>query len=210
MGPHSVLLVYCPDHPDLVRAFYFLRYGLQNRTIVALNTLFLIIVLFYVYPLKFLAKFLLLPIASLAGQDELFQEIRSMMPFGEMSTLMIIYGTGATFIFIVLTLMYRYAFKRSDELGLNEIETFDTRTSMQTNLLMASVPALSVVLAILFRNNKAGGAISGFSYMIYPVVMFGHGYLVDKKRKQLLLNSELEKPVLHKEEPAKTEELLDS
>jgi uncharacterized membrane protein len=38
--------------------FYY-RYGLRNTTVIVWNTLFLIIVLFYVYPLKFLCKFLL-------------------------------------------------------------------------------------------------------------------------------------------------------
>ena len=35
---------------------FFLRYGLKNSKIVALNTILLFIILFYVYPLKFLAK----------------------------------------------------------------------------------------------------------------------------------------------------------
>src|SRR6185295_5679828 len=33
---------------------FFFRYGLRNGQIIALNSLFLVIVLFYVYPLKFL------------------------------------------------------------------------------------------------------------------------------------------------------------
>ena len=42
--------------------FYF-RYGIRSGRVIVLNTLFLVIVLFYVYPLKFLTKLILIPIA---------------------------------------------------------------------------------------------------------------------------------------------------
>src|SRR5690606_4445590 len=39
---------------------FFIRYGFRNKYIVFLNILLLFIVLFYVYPLKFLAKLLVI------------------------------------------------------------------------------------------------------------------------------------------------------
>jgi len=115
--------------------FYF-RYGLRNGTVLLLNTLFLIIVLFYVYPLKFLTKLILWPVAYIFNQDEIMVELNKTYAGTDMAYLMVIYGIGATSFFAVLMLMYRYALKNAALLQLNEIEEFDTKASMHANFLM--------------------------------------------------------------------------
>jgi len=166
---------------------FFLRYGLRHGKMVVLNTLFLVIVLFYVYPLKFLTKVIILtPIAYLFKEESILSEMSTIIKLEDMSELMIIYGVGAASVFFVLMLMYRYAYKKSDELGLSEIERFDTQTSIRTNLLMALVPTLSVMLAFLLRNSWLAGPVSGFTYMLYTPLMFSHGRIVERKRKKLL------------------------
>ena len=171
---------------------FFFRYGMRNGKIIVLNTLFLIIVLFYVYPLKFLAKLILVPIADLFGQDELLVELKGVISARDIGDLMIIYGMGATGVFLMIMLLYRYALNQADELELNEIEKFDTRASIRTNLLMGSIPLLSVVLAILFRNSWYAGMISGFTYFLYSPVMFIHGRKTDKRRKEFLARTQSE------------------
>jgi uncharacterized membrane protein len=165
---------------------FFFRYGLRNGRIIVLNTMFLILVLFYVYPLKFLTKLILFPIGILFKQENLLNELQGMIRGQDVADLMIIYGLGATGVFFVLMLMYRYALKSATELGLNEIELFDTRVSVRTNLLMGSVPLISVLLAVLFRSYKYAGMISGFSYFLYTPLMILHGKSVGKKRQKLL------------------------
>jgi uncharacterized membrane protein len=166
---------------------FFYRYGLRNTKVIVLNTMFLIIVLFYVYPLRFLWKFLLLnPLARLFNQETLLKELSEMAKPKDIPSLMIIYGLGAASIFILLMMMYRYALKNSELLDLNKIEEFDTRTSMITNSLMATVPMLSVVLAFLFRNNPWGGMISGVSYFLYMPLMFIYSARRMKQRKKIL------------------------
>lgn len=165
--------------------FYF-RYGLRNSTMVVLNSMFLIIVLFYVYPLKFLTKLIEFPIALLLNDTALFDELSSMISANDMADLMIIYGLGAASVFLTLMLMYRYALKKSAELELNEIEILDTKTSITVNLLMAAVPLLSVLLALVFYNFWQAGMIAGFAYFLYMPVMFIYGGLAEKRRKKLL------------------------
>jgi hypothetical protein len=113
-----------------------------------------------------------------------------MMEGGTVTQLMVIYGLGAASIFIVLALMYRYALKKADELDLNEIERFDTRTSIRTNLLMASVPILSAIFALIFGETRLGQMTSGFVYFLYTPLMFTHGAMVNAARKKLLKNAE--------------------
>lgn len=165
--------------------FYF-RYGLRSGGVVVLNTIFLVIVLFYVYPLKFLTKLVLIPVAYLFDVKSLQTQLMTMIRPEEVGDLMIIYGAGATCVFFTLMLMYRYALKAAERLELNELEKFDTRTSIRTNLLMGSVPLLSVVMAILFHRAWYAGMVSGFTYFLYTPVMLWHGSHVTKKRKILL------------------------
>lgn len=82
--------------------------------------------------------------------------------------------------------MYQYAGKKSAELELDEIELYDTRVSLRSNLLMASVPMLSVFLALIFRSNTYVGAIAGFTYFLYTPLMFWYFNRAEKKRKKLI------------------------
>jgi uncharacterized membrane protein len=177
--------------------FYF-RYGLRNGTIIVLNSVFLVITLFYVYPLKFLARTILLPLTYLADETAMFNDLSGMIQAGDFGALMIIYGLGAASSFIVLALMYRHALKMRVELELNEIEVFDTRAKIQANLLLASVPILSALVAMFLINSPWAPAIAGPLYFIYTPIMFIWGHRTDKKRAKLLkkLEQREEQPTL--------------
>jgi uncharacterized membrane protein len=166
--------------------FYY-RYGMRSGHTVFLNSLFLIIVLFYVYPLKFLTKLFLFPVAILFDIEWLFNDLRQMIAPSDMGDLMIIYGLGATATSFTLMLMYRHAWKKRVELDLNELEQFDTKVSIQINFLMGIVPVGAVLVAIIFYDSYLSGMLSGFTYMLYTPIMFWHGRGVDKKRSALLL-----------------------
>lgn len=172
---------------------FFLRYGIRNGRIVILNSLFLVIVLFYVYPLKFLTKLILFPIAYLLEEASILNELATMIHGEDVADLMIIYGLGAASVFFVLRLIYSYANNNADQLGLNEIERFDTETKINTNTLMGIVPLLSVSVAIIFYNQWIAGLLSGVTYFLYTPIMAIHGRRNSKLRKQLLGRIEQEK-----------------
>lgn len=170
---------------------FFIRYGFRSGRIVLLNSILLFLLLFYVYPLKFLTKLLVKIyfgfIAPLFGIDtNVGKEINTMISATEMNQLMVIYGLGAASLFIVLMLMYRYALKQKGELELNEIEIFDTKASVVANLLMASIPLLSVFLVVVIPNPIVGSAVSGFTYFLYWPVMSLYGNRSEKQRKRLI------------------------
>lgn len=174
--------------------FYF-RYGLRNGVVIFLNTIFLVIVLFYVYPLKFLTRLILVPVAHLFNNQNLITEFSGVIRGENVSELMMIYGIGASAVFFVLFLMYRYAYKKADELELNEIERFDTRTRIRTNLLMGIVPMISTVLAWIFMGSWLAGPIAGFSYFLYLPFMSINAIRVAKNREALLKSLKVDLPV---------------
>jgi Endosomal/lysosomal potassium channel TMEM175 len=99
---------------------FFRRYGLQDGWTVAINSLLLFLVLFYVYPLKFLFTSLVdrfLGIESEGG-------IRSV---AELRSVMLIYGLGFVAVFVCLVLLYLHAWRRRDELELDELERHEAR-----------------------------------------------------------------------------------
>ena len=80
---------------------YSVRFGLQDVKTVALNTLLLFLVLFYVYPLKFHFKVLYKLFYVLStGNREAAQELFTFtLKLEDGPTLMIIYGLGVSAIF---------------------------------------------------------------------------------------------------------------
>jgi hypothetical protein len=91
---------------------FFWRYRLQRPGVVFLNCLSLFFVLFYVYPLKFLYFGLFGAAWPVNAAD------------ARMS--LVVYGAGFAAVFLVHALWCLHAWRRRDELGLNEMETLRT------------------------------------------------------------------------------------
>ncbi|MEP1035635.1 TMEM175 family protein [Ekhidna sp.] len=168
---------------------FFLRYGLQNTKTVTVNTFLLFLVLIYIYPLKFLARFLVELYSGLifGMPDNFMDDFGGNMNSDNMTLLMTAYGAGATFIFLAMTWLYRHAYNRREDLKLNEYEIFATRVSLWQNLLMSSIPFLSTMIAFLhpFGHGALNFGFAGFIYMLYPPVMITFGYRVKKKSKKI-------------------------
>ena len=147
------------------------RYGLEDPYTVFLNTVLLFLVLFYVYPLKFVFTIIF---AELTGTAP-----ASHFGWHEASVLMRIYASGFISVFLLFALMYERAYKLRKELGLNEVESLETRLAVQQNLIMASVGALSFVLA--FKNP----AWAGWSYFLLGPVLTIHGTVYGKRVRLL-------------------------
>jgi len=162
---------------------YFHRYGLKSTYIVFLNATLLFITLFYVYPLKFLAQVL---VNIFAGSLLQYRDTAPLITWEQMRITMVIYGLGAAAIFIIFSMMYQYALRKKEQLQLNAIELLDTKISVRENLLMASIPSVSVIVTLLFGMYSIGSMISGFVYFLYFPVMYTHGYLSNKNRNKLI------------------------
>lgn len=157
---------------------FFRRYGLQDGRIIWLNAALLFVVLFYVYPLKFLFTlvinqvFLRLPSAVGAATTP-----------GQARQLFIVYGSGVIAVFGMLALLYAYALRRRGELGLDRIELFDTRSSLARNLLAAGVGAVSIVIALVVPDRMIG--LAGYAYFLFAPVFAMHGSIAGSRRRKL-------------------------
>ncbi len=147
------------------------RYGLEDGYTVLLNVTLLFVVLFYVYPLKFVFTMLFLQVIGQAppGSLDAYQA----------SVVMRIYAAGFAAVFLLFMLMYAHAYKLRRLIGLTNAEVLETRTSIQSNALMVLIAAASFVVA--FRSP----AWSGWVYAIIGPAMTVHGSISGKRVRQL-------------------------
>ncbi|MEA2339274.1 MAG: hypothetical protein QOE82_3281 [Thermoanaerobaculia bacterium] len=123
---------------------FFRRYGIEDRVTVILNLVLLFMVLFFVYPLKFLFNVILTDprmkqtIATAHGLERVVLPEHKPLIFA-------IFGAGFFGVMVVFTLLYRHAWKKREELGLNEFEIFETEHSVR-RLSVASGVGLTYFL----------------------------------------------------------------
>jgi hypothetical protein len=120
---------------------FFRRYGLQDGTSIVLNSMLLFVVLFYVYPLKFMFDSFLAQF--LAAQPGLVP-----MTFRQLARASAIYGFGFFLLFIMFALLYRHAYNKREELELTALEVFDVKMYAGHHLVSAGVGAIAVLVAI--------------------------------------------------------------
>ena len=154
---------------------HFRRYGLEDGTTMFLNIALLFVVLFIVYPLKFMFGFLL---AWFAG--DLATAVTS-FGLGPVSAgrLLAIYSVGFVALYVVLALMGAHALRLRDRLELNDVEVTMTKTLIVSHCIMISVGTLVVVLALTLPTPFQGSA--GWAYMLLAIAHPVHGYFALKK-----------------------------
>jgi hypothetical protein len=152
---------------------------------VLLNGVLLFVVLFYVYPLKFVFTLMLNLFTGGGGQVRLPNGVveRMVENADQIAVLMIIFGAGYVAVFGVFVLLYWHAYRRRSLLGLNELEVFDTREDIQESALNVGIGTLSIALALSGAGRFAG--LAGMTYMLCPIVLTTHGMLMGRRRRKI-------------------------
>jgi len=177
---------------------FFRRYGLQDTITIVLSAVLLFVVLFYVYPLKFLFTFLVSRFTGGHGEVRLPNgNIESMLDNdGQMGTLMLIFGAGYLAIFLVFVLLHIHAYRKREQLELNELEKFDTISSIQEAVLNSAIAIVS--MSIVWFGGARMAGFAGMAYMFTGVVMAIHGFIMGARRKKLeehFVSQQLAQPV---------------
>jgi uncharacterized membrane protein len=164
---------------------FFRRYGLQDATTVWLNAALLFVVLFYVYPLKFLFSFLIDIFTGGHGEVRLPNgNVEEMIENNQqMGSLMLIFGIGYLAVFGVFVLLHLHAYRKREQLDLTEIERFDTISSIQESALNCGIALVSISIVMLAGARYSG--LAGMCYMMTGLVMAIHGFVMGARRKKL-------------------------
>ena len=169
---------------------FFRRYGMQDTATILLNAALLFLVLFYVYPLKFLFSVLvdgLTGTGTAAGSQAHPGQLEPAITALQMPWLMVIYGLGFVAVFFVFTLLYRHALRMREVLELDEVEVLLTRSGLQAHLINVAVGVVSVGVAALGIVTSAPSTPfwAGMTYFLLGPAQAIHGTLTRRRRLAL-------------------------
>jgi len=122
---------------------FFRRYGLNDRWTVLINAALLGIVLFCVYPLKFLYGTLF---ASLVRAEELSPRFALAI---QINGMMVLYALGFTATFFLVAALYWNAWRQRDALGLDGVERLLTISSIVDALGIAAAGLIACLAALV-------------------------------------------------------------
>ncbi|HJU89491.1 MAG TPA: TMEM175 family protein [Gemmatimonadaceae bacterium] len=153
---------------------WFRRYGLQDGITIWLNVILLFVVLFYIYPLKFLFGVL---INQFAGNVEFVRDgatramairtdsgLLNVITYEQWPALMMVYAVGFIAIWTLFVLLDMHAYRKRDELALTALEAFDTRASAMQHMLLALIGVASFVVSMF------GGRATPIAGWIYGLI----------------------------------------
>ena len=135
---------------------FFRRYGLCDRWTVLLNAALLGLVLFCVYPLKFLYGTLF---ASLVRIEDLSPRLAAAV---QINGMMVLYALGFTVIFFLVAALYWNAWRQRDTLTLNGVERLLTVSSIVDALGIAAVGLIACLAALILPT----------SWVLYSAVLY--------------------------------------
>lgn len=152
------------------------RYGLEDVPSRVMTMAILVLVLFFVYPLKYLFTLLTVTLFGLdmhgapeiAGPDQV-------------STLYLIYGLGLAGVWGLYAGMYLYALHRKEALELDAAELLYTHSAIFENLIYVGVCALSIVLALTQSNQ----ALPGLVYFLLGPLQGASGWWFGRRIRAL-------------------------
>ena len=133
---------------------YFRRYGLEDGFTRVTTMGILVLVLFAVYPLKFLFTMVTANILHLAVSHPPHLE-----SWGQVQVLYALYGGGFAGVWALYAVLYAHALRQQHELGLNPAEIIQTRSVFRAHLISVGVCCLSIALAYGTTNEVLPGII---------------------------------------------------
>jgi len=158
------------------------RYGLEDFQTIFLNSILIFLILFYIYPLKFLATVLVgeLFVNGLFNMNIDFSFNGEIFTFTNMRTIMLVYGSGVFMIWAIITMLYKHAYNHRDILELNNTEINTTKEYMLVYMIMSFYGLLSVILASFLPLNwipLSGWIYAGIGPTIYIVLAINEKFL---------------------------------
>jgi uncharacterized membrane protein len=157
---------------------FFRKYGLTDLPTIVLNLILLFVVMFYVYPLKFLVTLLMRMFVGVGPAGN-----AAVIHFHEIPALMLIYGAGYVAVYLVFTCMHANAWRQREALELNALERFDTLADIGCNLVLISVGVLSMLLAL--GGTSWAALLSGLTYWLIGPAMAIYWPITVYRRKAL-------------------------
>lgn len=156
---------------------FFRHYPLQDPVTVALNCALLFVVMFYVYPLKFIFESWFARFGSAS---------REMIPMTlpQLAYTSAIYGGGFALLFAMFALLYCRAWQQRSQLALSPAETFEAWAAIGRHLVNAGGGMAVVLVALVIPRRYA--YVGPMSFMLLGPAHAIYGSWVERRRARHL------------------------
>ena len=161
---------------------FFRRYGLEDAPTIVLTGILLFVVLFYVYPLKFVFT---LVVNQLIGAGPSHGDGgEPVLMASQAPRLMQIYSGGVVAVFSIFALMYGNALRQRERLKLDARQQLEARLSIIDNTGIALIGVASILVATL-GGPVGAAAIAGPMYFLIGPFKWGLGWYSAKAYRRL-------------------------
>ena len=154
---------------------FFRRYGLQDALTVFINCVLLFVVLFYVYPLKFLSLALVGPLAGM-------HDVPVIQLGADWWWLMLLYSVGVLLIFSTFIALHWRAWKKRAELALTPVEETQLRFRLRSHSISAGLATVSLLLLAIYPSEPMW---AGLIYSLMGPLHAWNGYSAGKAQEAL-------------------------
>lgn len=151
---------------------FFRKFDAEDPVSILLNCVLLFLVLFFVYPLKFVFS-MVIPSLLRTGP---------MLPMTEPDArlMMWVYSAGFVSVMFLFVLLYWNQYRNRDAFGLSPQQAFAARTGARTHLLSVAVGVASIVMALTVPIGWIWTA--GVIYSLQGPLHWRNGVLIERAR----------------------------
>lgn len=149
---------------------FFRRYGIADSTIIFLNCILLLLVLFLAYPLRFIFDSLYGFVEGLFGDWSWLMEAG--INYSEAGIIMGYFAAGYGLVYLVISQMYAHALSKAGLLDLSPVERAMTRQSIWIFRMQIAVVAITGFCAVFTPMHAFSGWMMA---LIWPLA-----YMVDR------------------------------
>lgn len=154
---------------------YHRRYGIEDTFTRVITMAICVLILFFVYPLKFLFTLVTVNLFGIAMPDA-----PKLAGHDQVVMLYVIYGCGFAGAWWLYTVLYWHAFRKRKELELDHDEIVLTQASLVGQLIYVGVCLLSVVLALTTRHDS----LPGFIYFLLGPLQALNGWWFGRRLRK--------------------------
>ena len=159
---------------------FFRMFDAEDKLSIALNCTLLFLVLFFVYPLKFVFTNV---IGMMSGHTAAFRD----MTMADHRMLFYVYSSGFVAMFAIFVLLYGNMYLRRKALGLSERQAFEAKAGARTHLVSIAVGLASILMALTVPIQWiwTAGAIYGLQGPLH----WRNGVLIERARQRTLITT---------------------
>ncbi len=158
---------------------FFRKFDAEDPMSILLNCVLLFLVLFFVYPLKFVFALVIPALMRFGPQIHLSPQDGRLM--------MWVYSAGFVAMMLVFALLYWNQYRNRAAFALSPEQAFAARTGARTHLLSVGVGLVSIVLALTVSIEWIWTA--GVIYVLQGPLHWRNGVLIERARARAFPSS---------------------